>query len=77
MICYCLALLAASLATFVVGRAGPVYLAGALLLGIGFLACAIGFAWRPSLARARAVLRASLVYLPVLLILLLLDRMHR
>jgi heme o synthase len=74
MVCYCLALLAVSLTPLVVGRAGPVYLAGALLLGIGFLACAVGFARRPSVARARAVLRASLVYLPALLTLLLLDK---
>jgi protoheme IX farnesyltransferase len=77
MICYCLALLATSLTPLVVGRAGPLYLAGALVLGIGFLACAVGFAWRPSLAWARAVMRASLVYLPLLLVLLILDSMHR
>ena len=35
MIVYCLALVAASLMPVVVGGAGPVYLAGALLLGIG------------------------------------------
>jgi heme o synthase len=73
MICYCLALVAASLAPLVVGGAGPVYLAGALLLGIGFLVCAVGFVRRRSLARARAVLRASLIYLPALLTLLFLD----
>jgi len=74
MICYCLALVAVSLAPLVVGAAGPVYLAGALFLGIGFLACAVGFAWRRSLSRARVVLRASLVYLPALLTLLVMDR---
>jgi heme o synthase len=73
MVCYCLALVAASLMPVVVGGAGPVYLAGALLLGLGFLVCAVGFAQRRSLARARAVLRASLIYLPALLTLLLLD----
>jgi protoheme IX farnesyltransferase len=73
MIGYCLALAAASLLPVVIGGAGPVYLAGALLLGIGFLACAVGFSLRRSTARARAVLRASLVYLPALLTLLLLD----
>ncbi len=73
MICYCLALVAASLTPLVVGGAGLVYLAGALLLGIGFLVCAVGFARRRSLARARAVLRASLIYLPALLTLLLQD----
>jgi protoheme IX farnesyltransferase len=71
MIGYRLALVAASLMPVVVGRAGSVYLAGALLLGSGFLACAVGFSLRRSLARARAVLRASLIYLPALLTLLL------
>ena len=72
-VCYCLALLAASLAPLALGWAGPVYLAGVLLIGIGFLACAVGFARSRSVARARVVLRASLIYLPVLLVLLLLD----
>jgi heme O synthase-like polyprenyltransferase len=52
------------------GRAG---LAGALLLEIGFLACAVAFFLRRSQARARGVLRASLVYLPALLALWMLD----
>ncbi len=73
MIVYCLALVAASLMPVVVGGAGSVYLAGALLLGIGFLARAIGFSLRRSTARARAVLWASLIYLPALLTLWLLD----
>jgi protoheme IX farnesyltransferase len=71
MVCYCLALLAASLAPLVLGGGGPVYLAGALLLGMGFLACAVGFARCRTDARARVVLRASLIYLPALLMLLL------
>jgi protoheme IX farnesyltransferase len=77
MICYCLALLAASLTPFVIGRAGLFYLASALLLGIGFLLCSVDFAWLPSLARARTVLRASLVYLPALLIFQLFDGIPR
>jgi protoheme IX farnesyltransferase len=74
IICYCLALVAASLTPLVVGGAGRVYTAGALLLGIGFLASAVSFSLRRSQARARVVLRASLIYLPALLTLLLLDR---
>jgi len=74
IICYCLALVAASLTPLVVGGAGRVYLAGALVLGTGFLACAVRFSLRRSQVRARAVLRASLIYLPALLTLLLLDR---
>jgi heme O synthase-like polyprenyltransferase len=55
-----------------------VYLAGALVLGVGFLACAVGFSLRHSPARAHRVRRASLIYLPALLTLLLLVGMtHR
>src|SRR5262249_25334007 len=71
MVWYCLALLAASLTPFVLGGGGPVYLAGALLFGVGFLTCTAAFARHRSVARARAVLRASLIYLPALLLLLL------
>jgi protoheme IX farnesyltransferase len=74
MILYCLALLAVSLQPVLFGSAGVLYLAGAILLGLTFLATALGFQrWR-SLCQARRVLRASLVYLPGLLALLLLDR---
>jgi protoheme IX farnesyltransferase len=74
MVLYCLALLAVSLQPVLLGSAGVLYLGGALLLGLTFLATAVGFRrWR-SLCQARRVLRASLVYLPGLLALLLLDR---
>src|SRR5262249_45111329 len=55
------------------GEARPVYLAGALLLGIGFLAYVDGFSLRRSTERARGVLRASLIELPAPLTLWLLD----
>jgi heme o synthase len=77
MVGYCLALVPASLTPLVCGRAGLLYLGGALLLGVGFLTFALAFLQRPSLRRARGVLRASLVYLPLLLSLLLLDGMAR
>jgi protoheme IX farnesyltransferase len=74
MILYCVALLAVSLEPVLLGDAGVLYLAGASLLGLAFLGTAIGFRrWR-SHGRARRVLRASLLYLPGLLALLLLDR---
>jgi heme o synthase len=73
MICYCLSLLSVSLLPLSSGRAGVFYLVGALLLGGLFLMTAFAFARRPGLDRARSVLRASLVYLPLLLALLLLD----
>jgi protoheme IX farnesyltransferase len=56
-----------------VAGSGWLYLAGALLLGLGFLACALGFLRRQTVPQARRVLRASLLYLPLLLALLLLD----
>jgi protoheme IX farnesyltransferase len=73
MICYCLALLSASLLPLSNGRAGLMYLVGAAVLGGMFLAYAIAFARRPGLDRARSVLRASLVYLPLMLVFLLMD----
>lgn len=74
MILYCIALLAVSLQPVLLGGAGALYCAGAMLLGLAFLATAVGFwRWR-SLGQARRVLRASLVYLPGLFALLVLDR---
>jgi protoheme IX farnesyltransferase len=77
MVGYCLALVPASLTPLVCGRAGLLYLTGALVLGVAFLLFALAFLRRPSLRHARGVLRASLVYLPLLLSLLLLDGMAR
>jgi heme o synthase len=73
MIAYCLALIPVSLTPLVVGRAGPIYLAGAVLLGFGFLASAWAFSRRLTSRRARGVLKASLIYLPAILGLLLID----
>ncbi|MHB1426314.1 MAG: heme o synthase [Gemmataceae bacterium] len=74
MILYCIALLAVSLQPVLWGDAGLLYLGGAVLLGLTFLAAAVGFQrWRTH-CQARRVLRTSLLYLPGLLALLLLDR---
>jgi protoheme IX farnesyltransferase len=73
MVSYCTALIPVSLTPVVLHLAGPVYLAGALVLGLGFLSCTIGFLRRRSVPQARRVLRASLVYLPAVLGLLLLE----
>jgi protoheme IX farnesyltransferase len=72
MIGWCLALLPASLAPLWFG-AGVGYTVGATLLGLGFLASAVGFLRFPSTAQARRVLRVSLLYLPGVFALLLLD----
>ncbi len=73
MVQQCLVLVLASTAPVFVGMAGPRYLWGALLAGAVFAAYTVRFLLSPSNQRARHVLRASLIYLPVIWILLLLD----
>jgi protoheme IX farnesyltransferase len=75
MLLYCLALLPTSLGPVLLHSAGPVYVAGALLLGLYFLRRAWQFGSSRTVSAARAVLRASLVYLPGLLLVLLFDRL--
>jgi protoheme IX farnesyltransferase len=67
-------LILASLAPAVLGFAGPWYLSGALLLGLGLFFAALRFARERTDARARQALRASIIYLPLLFLLLILDR---
>ena len=70
----CVALLAVSLLPTLIGLAGGVYFAGALLLGASFVTFGAQQALAPSTSRARRVLLASLLYLPALLALLAFDK---
>lgn len=70
----CLGLLAVSLLPTLVGLAGLVYFAGALVLGAAFAVCGALQALDPSSPAARRVLFASLFYLPAVLALLALDK---
>jgi protoheme IX farnesyltransferase len=70
----CFALLAAGLLPTLVGLAGPVYFFGAFLLGGVFLACGLAQALDPSPPAARRVVLASVLYLPLLLGLMALDK---
>jgi len=65
-----LALLTVSLFPFVFKLAGSIYLAGAVLLGLGFLWCAIRFSRQLTVSRARLLFFASILYLPLLLALM-------
>ena len=67
-------LLGVSLLPTLVGLTGGVYFAGALMLGVAFVVLAARQAAAPSLAGARRVLFASLLYLPALLALLAFDK---
>ena len=53
---------------------GKLYLAGALVLGLYFLYSGIRVAMDRTILRARSVLLASVIYLPLLYGLMLLDR---
>ncbi len=73
MVTYILALIPASLLPAALDLTGLAYLAGALVLGSGFLYSALSFTHKRSVGQARRVLQASLIYLPALLALLLID----
>ena len=68
------ALLAVSVLPTVIGVSGTRYFATACALGLGLLGVAVAHASAPSAASARRVLLATLLYLPVLLAVLVLDR---
>jgi heme o synthase len=73
MVQNCLVLIPISLGPVLAHLAGPRYFWFALVLGGVFLAFAVRFLLSPSNERARHVLWASLLYLPLLLAALLLD----
>jgi protoheme IX farnesyltransferase len=56
------------------GQSGIVYFAGALVLGGVFIYYSTGFALQRSITRARQLLFVSILYLPVLFALLVLDK---
>ena len=71
---YAAALLPVSLAPTAVALSGNVYLAGAGILGAGFLALAIRFAWLKNTPSARRLFFGSILYLPLLWILMAINR---
>jgi protoheme IX farnesyltransferase len=71
---YAAALLPISLAPTAAGMTGNVYLAGAAVMGIGFLALAARFAWLRTTVDARHLFFGSILYLPLLWILMVANR---
>lgn len=69
------ALVPVSLLPSPLGLVGWMYLAGALVLGLGYFAACVGFAFQRSEAAARRLLLASVTYLPALLAVMLMDRL--
>ena len=69
-----LALLGVSVLPTAIGITGRAYFATACVLGLGLLGIGLAHASKPSVASARRVLLATLLYLPLLLAVLAFDR---
>jgi len=74
VVSHCLALVPVALLPTLVGLAGSAYFVVALVLGVGFLWSAVMLARSGSTGDARRLVFASLVYLPVLLAVMALDK---
>ena len=70
---FCLLLVAASAMPAAIGMSGQVYLWGVLILGGGMLVAGVGLARYRTEADALRLLRASIIYLPLLLVLTIVD----
>ena len=73
-VAYALALLPVSLLPSLLGLTGPLYFLGALGLGLAYLSSAGRFAWGGEEVAAWRVFRMSLLYLPLVFALLILDK---
>jgi len=74
IVLYTVMLLPVSLLPTFLGTAGKIYFAGALILGLVFLYFSLRAAFSKSRQAARQLLLASVIYLPLLFILMVLDR---
>ena len=74
IVVYTLMLLPVSLLPTFLGMSGRIYLAGAVLLGLLFLYSSLRAAFSMSRQQARRLLLASVLYLPLLFILMVLNR---
>ena len=72
---YAFALLLVSLTPGLFGMAGREYFLGAFLLGTGMVYCAARMQLAPGRTQARQLFFASIIYLPLLLALLALDKL--
>jgi protoheme IX farnesyltransferase len=74
VVSYGLALVPVSLLPTLVGLTGAIYFAGALVLGLAYLAYGLALGRARSSSAARRLVRASVLYLPLLFGLMALDR---
>jgi protoheme IX farnesyltransferase len=74
IVVFSLILVPFSLAPFFIGLDGWIYLAGATVLGLWFIYQSVKFARTKSDLQARKLLRVSVIYLPLLLLLAVLNK---
>lgn len=74
IVLFAIMLLPVSLAPFVFGISGPIFLAGAIVLGLWFLWASISSARAKTKEKARKLLLVSVAYLPLLFILMVADK---
>jgi protoheme IX farnesyltransferase len=75
MIVFSILMIAFSVSPVMLGLSGMAYLAGALVLGGWFMVHVGRFWYSRSVQHARAVLKASVLYIPLLLAAIILDRL--
>lgn len=74
IIAYTVALVLVSVLTSVLGLTGAIYFVGATTLGVGFLALGVALSITRNGIQARRLFLGSVVYLPVLLVLMVVDK---
>ena len=74
IVMFAIMLLPVSLAPFFIGFSGPIFLVGASLLGLWFLWASIQSARAKTKEKARRLLFVSVIYLPLLFILMVADK---
>ena len=67
-------MIASSLAVFMIGQGGLFYLTGAILLGLGYIGVITLFFSESSIKNARKVFLSSIIYLPVLITIIILEQ---
>jgi heme o synthase len=72
---YAVALLPVSLLPTLLGLTGAIYFFGAMVLGIGFAALGVAMMKQRTRQRARRLFFGSIVYLPLLMLLMVLDKL--
>ena len=70
------ALIPISILPSVLGLAGDIYLVGAVVLGLGFLALTTSMLRKPNERIAWRIFTGSIIYLPILLLLMVVDKIR-